>query len=74
MHPHNTPSHKHTHTLTPSHPHRSHANVVLGETDAFQVNHVYKDDDTYAVVTAASEVLGECDLSVYPWEWRRGSD
>lgn len=37
---------------------RSHANVVLGETDAFQVNHVYKDDDTYAVVTAASEVLG----------------
>ena len=39
---------------------RHFANVLLGDTDSFQVNHVYKDANTYTVVSAASEVLGEC--------------
>ena len=38
---------------------RSFANVLLGDTDSFQVNHVYKDGNTYTLVSAASEVLGE---------------
>ena len=48
-------------SLSPS---RTFANVYLGDTDSFQVNHVYKDANTYTVVSAASEVLGECDFSV----------
>ena len=38
---------------------RAFANVYLGDTDSFQVNHVYKDVNTYTVVYVASEVLGE---------------
>lgn len=41
------------------HIHRHYANVIIGETDSFQVNHVYKDEDTYTLVAAASEVLGK---------------
>ena len=38
---------------------RTHAKLFLGDQDSFHVNHIYKDDDTYSVVTAATEVLGE---------------
>ena len=38
---------------------RAHAKLILGEQDSFHVNHIYKDDDTYSVVGAAAEILGE---------------
>ena len=41
---------------------RTFANVHLGDTDSFQVNHVYRDANTYTVVSAASEVLGKLNL------------
>ncbi len=37
---------------------------MLGEQDSFHVNHVYKDEDTYTVVAAASEVLGKSTLAL----------
>ena len=60
-HTHIPHTHTHIHTLTHTctHTHRTHANVLIGEADSFHVNHVYKDDDTYSVVAAASEVLGK---------------
>ena len=48
-----------THSCMHIHIHRHYANVIIGETDSFQVNHVYKDEDTYTLVAAASEVLGK---------------
>ena len=41
---------------------RVYANVILDEKDSFQVNHVYQDKDTYAVVAAASEILGKTEF------------
>jgi len=38
---------------------RIQAKLFLGDKDSFHVNHVYKDDDTYSVVAAATEVLGK---------------
>lgn len=48
-----------THIHACTYTHRHYANVIIGETDSFQVNHVYKDEDTYTLVAAASEVLGK---------------
>lgn len=44
-------------------PFRQRANVELGENSTFMQHTVYKDGDTYIVIGAACEVLGECLLS-----------
>lgn len=45
----------------------AHAKLFLGDQDSFHVNHIYNDADTYSVVAAASEVLGECADTVIKW-------
>ena len=54
----NTCPNTHSHVYTHTHTHRVYANIIIGETDSFQVNHVYKDEATHNLVAAASEVLG----------------
>ena len=48
-----------THFIT-----RQRANLQLGDTKTFLINHVYRDDETYVVVGAAAEVLGQQNLSL----------